>query len=156
MTGPNIIFPLFYIFIYFFWWHWLFVAACGLSLVATRGLLCCGAQASHRSGFSCCGAWAPGCTGFRSCASWARLLRAMWDLCSLTRDWARVPCVGRWLPNQWTTREVSSFISVSSQSIWQFHLSVRDPPSVCSKGCQCHPCLCRLKLGSVGNSIWNL
>ena len=40
----------------FFWLRWVFVAACGLSLVAaSRGysLLWCG-------GFSCCGAWALG------------------------------------------------------------------------------------------------
>ena len=30
----------------------------------------------------------------------------MWDLSSLTRDWTRVPCIGRWILNHWTTREV--------------------------------------------------
>ena len=30
----------------------------------------------------------------------------MWDLSSLTRDWTHVPCIGRWILNHWTTREV--------------------------------------------------
>ena len=54
-------------FIYFYFWlHWVFVAARGLSLVAASG------------GHSCCGAWAPGAWasavaahGPRSCGSWA-------------------------------------------------------------------------------------
>ena len=47
----------FYKFIYLFnfWLRWVFVAACGLSLVAASGAtLRCGAQASHYGGFSCC------------------------------------------------------------------------------------------------------
>ena len=30
----------------------------------------------------------------------------MWDLSSLTRDWTLTPCIGRWIPNHWTTWEV--------------------------------------------------
>ena len=54
---------IFFLFIYF-WLRWVFVAACGHSLVAaSRGYSSCGARASHCSGFSCCraqalGAWA--------------------------------------------------------------------------------------------------
>ena len=56
-------FKFIYLFIYCL--RWVFVAACGPSLVAvSRGTLCCGALASHCSGFSCCGAWAVG-----TCAS---------------------------------------------------------------------------------------
>ena len=29
----------------------------------------------------------------------------MWDLSSPTRDWTRVPCMGRRIPSPWTTRE---------------------------------------------------
>ena len=48
------------LFIYF-WLHWVFVAARGLSLVMARGAtLRCGVQASHCDGFSCCGARALG------------------------------------------------------------------------------------------------
>ena len=62
---------LFYIFIYF-WLHWVFIAACGLSLVvASRGyslLQCAGfslwwllllqSMGSRHAGFSSCGMWA--------------------------------------------------------------------------------------------------
>jgi len=30
-------------------------------------------------------------------------LWVMWDLHSLTRDWTRIPCIGRWNFNPWTT-----------------------------------------------------
>ena len=56
-----------YLFIYF-WLHWVFVAAHGLSLVAGATLRC-GVQASHCSGFSCCRAWALGLLGFSSCGA---------------------------------------------------------------------------------------
>ena len=80
---------------------WVFVAACGLPLVAASGgaTLCCGAQAPHCSGFSCCGARALGAwasvvvaRGLSSCGSRAlerrlgscgartQLLCGMWDL----------------------------------------------------------------------------
>ena len=49
------------LFIYF-WLRWVFIAACGLSLVVASGgyssLRCVGV--SHCSGFSCCRAWALG------------------------------------------------------------------------------------------------
>ena len=49
-----------YLFIYF-WLHWVFVAALGLSLLRRAdATLCCGARASHCGGFSCCGAQALG------------------------------------------------------------------------------------------------
>ena len=47
------------LFMFYFWLHWVFIAACGLSLVAASGgysLL----RASHCGGFSCCGARALG------------------------------------------------------------------------------------------------
>ena len=65
----------------YLWLHWVFVAACGLSLVAASGggaTLHCGAQASHCGGFSCCGARALGtwasvvvAHGLSSCSSQA-------------------------------------------------------------------------------------
>ena len=36
----------------------------------------------------------------------ASLFHHMWDLSSLTRDQTCVSCIGRWILNQWTTREV--------------------------------------------------
>ena len=89
------------LFIYL-WLRWVFVAACGLSLIAMSGegaTLHCNAQASYCSGFSCCGAWALGARasvvvarGLSSCGSWALECRlsscgaqsqlpcSMWDL----------------------------------------------------------------------------
>ena len=32
--------------------------------------------------------------------------QGMWDLNSLTRGQTHTPCIGRWSPNHWTTREV--------------------------------------------------
>ena len=44
--------------IFIFWLHWVFIAVCGLSLVAVSGVLSgCTAWASHCSGVSPCGAW---------------------------------------------------------------------------------------------------
>ena len=34
------------------------------------------------------------------------MLRSVWDLSSLTRDQTHIPCIGRWIPNHWTTRLV--------------------------------------------------
>ena len=34
----------------------------------------------------------------------------MWNLRSLTRDQTHVPCLGKWILNHWTTREVPSLI----------------------------------------------
>ena len=34
------------------------------------------------------------------------MLQGMWDLSSLTWDRAHITCIGRWILNNWTTREV--------------------------------------------------
>ena len=55
-----------------------------------------------------------GCTGFCiamhrffSCGTReAELPHGMWDLSSLTRGGTHVPCIGMWILNHWTTREV--------------------------------------------------
>ena len=88
-----------------FWLCWVFVAKCGLSLVVMSGatLHCC-VQTSHSGGPSCCRAQALG--------SWAQWLWrtgfvAPWHVgSSQTRDRTHVPCLGRWILNHWTTREV--------------------------------------------------
>ena len=89
-----------YLFIYF-WLHWVFVAARGLSLQLWQvgAALYCGAQPSHCDGFSCCGAWALGARAsvvvacglsscgsralerrLSSCGTRAQLLHGTWDL----------------------------------------------------------------------------
>ena len=40
------------------------------------------------------------------CSVLAFWQRVMWDLSSLTRDWARTPCIGRWSLKHWAIREV--------------------------------------------------
>ena len=70
-VGPYYLFFGIYLFIYF-WLCWVFVAACGLSLVATSG----GYSSLWCTGFSYCGAWALGvqasvvvARGLSSCGS---------------------------------------------------------------------------------------
>ena len=59
----------FFFFSFIFCLHWVFIAACRLSIVVTSGrysscgalaTLPCSVRASHCSGFSCCGARALG------------------------------------------------------------------------------------------------
>ena len=91
-------FPLFFsnkfiIYFIYFWRRWVFVAACGLSLIVVSGgyssLRCAGfslwwllllwSTGSRRVGFSSCGSWALECR-VSSSGAWAQLLRGMWDL----------------------------------------------------------------------------
>ena len=83
-----IFFSLLILFIHLFWLCWVFVAACGLSLVAASGetTLHCSARASHCGGFSCCGARALGARasvvvahGLSSCGS--RALECRFSSC---------------------------------------------------------------------------
>ena len=83
---------IFYSFIYF-WPHWVFTAACGLSLAAASGgyssLQCMGfslqwllllQSTGHRhTGFSSCGSWALE-HRLSSCGARAQLLRGTWNL----------------------------------------------------------------------------
>ena len=76
------------------------MAACRLFIVAL-GLLCsCGRQSPERIGS------VGAAHRLISCGAWAQLPHGMWDLSSLTRDRTHVPCIGRWILNHWTTREV--------------------------------------------------
>ena len=77
-----------YLFIYYFWLRWVFVAVHGLSLVAaSRGytlLQCAGFSlwwllllwsiGSRHTGFSSCNTWALEHAGFSSCSGWAQQL----------------------------------------------------------------------------------
>ena len=69
---------LFILFVYYFWLHWVFVTACGLSLVVASG-----SYPSLRCvGFSLWWLlllWSTGfrCVGFRSCGMWAQQLWCM-------------------------------------------------------------------------------
>ena len=81
------------IYLFYFWLHWFFVAACRLSLVVViRGyssLRCAGfslqwllllqSTGSRCTGFSGCGLQVLEYR-LRSCCTWAQLLCSMWDL----------------------------------------------------------------------------
>ena len=84
---------LFYFIYLFIWVLWVFIAAHGLSLVATSGgysslqrvgfslwwLLLLQSTGSRHPGFSSCGSWALE-RRLSSCGAWAQLLHGMWDL----------------------------------------------------------------------------
>ena len=72
----------------------------------------CNVRVSHCGGYSCCRAWALGtwasvvalCGPCRY-GAWALLLWGMWES-SQTRDQTHLPCIRRWILNQWTISEV--------------------------------------------------
>lgn len=69
---------------------------------------------SHCSSFSCCGA--------RAQQLWGTGLVVPWNVrSSRNRDRTHVPCLGRWILDQWTTREVLSVIlkQGDNQNHWQ-------------------------------------
>ena len=115
---------LFYLFIYF-WLHWVFVAAQGLSLVASSrdysSLQCAGfllwlllllwSMSSRCAGFSICGTRAQQLWLADSRAQaqqlWHTGLVAPWHVgSSWTRDRNHVRCIGRQILNHCDTREV--------------------------------------------------
>ena len=87
---------------------------------ACRLLSSCGTWAPEHTGsavvalgLSSCGTWAPEHVGsllvarrLSSCIVRAQLPRGVWDLSTPTRDQTHIPCIGRWILNHWTTREV--------------------------------------------------
>ena len=101
----------FYKFIYF-WLHWVFVAAHGLSLVVASG----GYSFLRCVGFSLWWLlllWSTGSRhmDFSSCSTWAQQLQRTGLVAprhvgsSLSRAQTRVPCIGRQILNHCTTRE---------------------------------------------------
>ena len=48
----------------------------------------------------------------------------MWDLSYLTRDQTHVPCIGRQILNQWTTKEVPAFSGFSWWAIYFVFLTL--------------------------------
>ena len=86
------------------------------SCVEGGPLSSCGEQASHCAGFSCYRIQTLGHMGFSSCC-----YQGMWDPSSQTRHQTHVPCIGRQMPNHWTTREVSGHgdLMTGSRIIWR-------------------------------------
>ena len=50
----------------------------------------------------------------------------MWNLSSLTRDQTQDPCIGRWILNHWTTREIPIAYFVILNTSMEMHLYVVD------------------------------
>ena len=95
----------------------------GLLFVAVRGfslqwLLLLRSRGSRRAGFSTCGSRALQCR-LSSCGTRA-LVAPRHVGSSRTRDRTRVPCIGRWILNHCTTREVrhSNFKRLISLDVW--------------------------------------
>lgn len=124
-TCLSLFFALFSLSLFYFAYfclHWVFVVACGLSLVAAvAGLLCCGVQASlavllvaeHRPracGFSECSTgsvvavWRP-LEHKLSIYAWVQLPSGLWSL-----PGPHVPCIGRRMLIHCATREVEPLI----------------------------------------------
>ena len=104
---------LFIFYLFTFWLRWVFVAACGLSLVA----VCGGYSLLRCAGFSL--RWlfllqstGSRCTSFSSCGTQAQKLWCMGLIAlrhvgpSQTRAQTHVPCIGRQILNHSATREV--------------------------------------------------
>ena len=97
---------------------YLFLAALGFRCCtqAFSSCNCCGARTSHCHGFSCCEAWALGTQAQQlqltgSGVQAQQLCRpgpaAPWHVgSSWTRDQIHVPHIGKWTPNNGTTKEV--------------------------------------------------
>ena len=91
-----------YLFFFFFWMHWVFLAAHRLSLVVASGsyslvaavcrLLIVVASLVARQWLQ--DAWAS-VAALRSCGAWAYLSSGMWDLSSQTRNQTHVPSIAR-------------------------------------------------------------
>ena len=97
--------------------YWFFFKR--INLLAAQSLWCCSAAFLCSLHLGLLVAGAPPVAehrlqacGLNSCSTWTRHLWcpglvALWHVgSSWTRDWAPVPCIGRWILNHWTTREV--------------------------------------------------
>ena len=83
-----------------FWLHWIFVAVHRLSLVAENGgFSYCNVRALERS--------------FSNYGAQAQVPHSMWNL---SGPGIYVSCIGKWILNHWTIKEVQAHISCKSYS----------------------------------------
>ena len=74
-------------------------------------------------GAGCNARSSPQPTAFSSYGTQSKLPHSMWDLDPLTRDRTHVPCIGRWIPSDWTSREVQSsrlFMAEKYPIVWKY------------------------------------
>ena len=87
----------------------LFLAVLGLHCYM-RTFSSCSTWASHWGSFSC-QAWALRHVDFSSWGTQAyELPQSIWELSSEPGEQTHVPCIGRQIPNHWTTREAPTCI----------------------------------------------
>ena len=100
-------------------YDYLFIFGGTESLLLFRVFSSCSAQISHFGGFSCCVARALERTGSeRQVLGSGAQAQYLWRTglvaprhlgSSQTRDWTCVSCIGRWILDQWATREALGF-----------------------------------------------
>ena len=119
----------------------------------TRATLGCGGRASHCSGFS---VWSMG-SGARAPGAALRASVALQHVESFqTRGQTRVPCIGRWMLNPWTAREVFSLISYTRSAAsplshcHTLRLSLSDCLSPWAVSSVCMRTMCISLMGSTG------
>ena len=123
--GSTLLFFLIFLNLFIFgwglclFWHWVFFAAHGLSLVAVSG----GCSLLWFLGFSlqCLLLWSKDASVRASVAAACGLnswdTPALWPVeSSQTRDWTRVPCTDRRIPAHCTTREVQHCFTIPRKS----------------------------------------
>ena len=89
------------------------------------------------SGLSC-STWDPllQCRGLLSSQArglhgmWAQLHHSMGDLSFPTGNRTSVPCIGRWILNNWITGEVPMILSIASFVLWKWNLWLIYPPLI--------------------------
>ena len=127
-------FNLFILFIYF-WLHWVFIAARGLSLASASGghslLWCAGfslrwplplwSMGSRHAGFRSCGTWAqqlwPAGSRAQAQQLWRTGPATPWYVgSSRTRARTHVPCIGRRALSHCTTRQAQKYSSTLYQT----------------------------------------
>ena len=116
-SSPNNFFK--FLFIYF-WLHWVFVALLGFSLVvggyspvAMQGHLIKVSFLAAEHRLLGVQATAVASHGLGSCGTWTELPLGTWNLPAKGVE-PVVPCTGRQILNQWTTREVLAQTILSS------------------------------------------
>ena len=104
-------------------------------------------------GLSSCGVQAPECSGSVVVAHRLSYSHSMWDLGSLTREWACVPCIARQILNHWTIREVPAPNEIMDLDIE--HTEVMTPHSILWLLMEGHNVTCEMFLPKNQTWIWS-
>ena len=94
---------------FFLFCLFIYLDVVGLCYCSQAFSVFCNMWTAHCGAFSCCRSPVLGCPGFSSCDTWnlEHGLSGSWHVVSSQiTAWTRVPCIGRWILNPRTTREV--------------------------------------------------